>query len=82
MTDSESDATRTRLQRFLNMNRIPAARLETATGISRQGLRKIRRGRGDLRLSTALRILVGVRKITGRRVMLDEIFTLDPDAIE
>lgn len=68
----------TRLQAFLDANGIPAARLEAAAGMSRQHLRRIRLGQ-DIRLSTARRILHALRRITGRKVAVEEIFDFDSE---
>ena len=68
-----------RLQRWLEANGFTSARLEKATGMSRQSTTQIRRGR-DLRLTTMLRILRGCRALALRKVVMDEIFDLDPDS--
>lgn len=67
----------TRLQKFLNANGLTSVQLETATGISRPAMSRIRAG-GDVRRQTMLRILLGARKLAGRRVRMDEIFDLEP----
>jgi hypothetical protein len=38
------------------------------------------RGGRDLRLTTMLRILRGCRALASRKVVMDEIFDLDPDS--
>jgi predicted transcriptional regulator len=69
---------RTRLQAFLDANGFTSAQLEATTSIARQTMTRIRAGR-DLRLSTMLRILQGVRRIANWRVQIHEIFDVDPD---
>ena len=68
-----------RLQQWLNSNAYTSAQLERETGMSRQSTTQIRGGR-DLRLSTMLRILRGCRALALRKVVMDEIFDLDPDS--
>lgn len=38
------------------------------------------RGGGDVRRNTMLRILRGARELKGEKVMMDELFDLDPDS--
>jgi transcriptional regulator with XRE-family HTH domain len=68
-----------RLQQWLNAHGFSSAELERATGMSRQSTTQIRGGR-DLRLTTMLRILRGCRALASRKVVMDEIFDLDPDS--
>lgn len=68
-----------RLQQWLNANAYTSAQLERETGMSRQSTTQIRGGR-DLRLTTMLRILRGCRALALRKVVMDEIFDLDPDS--
>ena len=69
---------KTRLQEFLDRETLTSAQLEAATGISRQGMTKIRAGQ-DLRLRTMRRILDGARRLTGRNVRMEELFDLEPE---
>lgn len=69
---------KTRLQEFMDRERISSGRLEKASGIRRQSMREIRTGR-DIKLSTARRILHALRKLTGRKVAIEEIFDFDAD---
>jgi predicted transcriptional regulator len=78
---SKTASPTTRLQRFLQVNGLTSARLEKEIHMSRQSLTKIRGGH-DVRQGTMLRILRGCRALTGRKVLMDEIFDLDPDSPE
>jgi hypothetical protein len=68
----------TRLQRWLDENGFTSAQLETASGVGRQSMTKIRGG-GDVRRKTMIRILRGARKLKPGTTM-DELFDLDPDS--
>jgi hypothetical protein len=68
-----------RLQQWLDAQACTSAQLERETGMSRQSTTQIRGGR-DLRLTTMLRILRGCRTLAGRKVLMDEVFDLDPDS--
>lgn len=67
------------LQQWLDAHAYTSAQLERETGMSRQSTTQIRGGR-DLRLTTMLRILRGCRALAGRKVLMEEIFDLDPDS--
>src|SRR5437879_2790541 len=69
----------TPLQAFLDANGLTSVQVEAEAKISRQTMTKIRGGR-DVRRKTMLRILGAVRRLTGRKIKMQEIFNLDPDA--
>lgn len=69
---------KTHIPEFLKSEKLTSADLEGTSNISRESMRRYRDG-ADLRLSTALRILRGARRATGRRVQLSELWDLDPD---
>jgi predicted transcriptional regulator len=68
----------TRLQAFLETNHLRTADLVAKSGLSRQGVLRIRKG-SNLRLSTMRQVLAGVRLLTGRAVRMEEVFDLEPE---
>ncbi len=72
---------RTKIPEFLRKEGLTSDDLETASGTNRKTMTKYKRD-GNLRLTSMLRILCGARRLTARRVVMDELWELDPSAEE
>lgn len=75
----QAEPAATRLQQWLDDNGFTSAQLETATGLSRQAMTKIRAQVGDVRRTTMIRILDGACILANRKVRMDEIFDIEPE---
>jgi DNA-binding Xre family transcriptional regulator len=75
-TDSILSLAMTKLEEFLKANDVKPARLAREAGISRQQLLRIRFGKAEVKMKTALRIRDACGRLTSRRVNLGEIFDL------
>jgi transcriptional regulator with XRE-family HTH domain len=66
----------TRLQRWLDAHGFTSAQLESASGIVRQTMRRIRSGHGVTQ-KTMRRIRGGAETLAGHSVQMEELFDLD-----
>jgi len=64
----------TRLERFMRANKIKPQKLAREAGISRQQLARIRTGKADLRIMTALRIRDACGRLISRQISISDIF--------
>jgi transcriptional regulator with XRE-family HTH domain len=69
----------TRLKEWLAANGLTSAQLEREIHMTRQSMGRIKRGQ-DVRRRTMIRLLRGCRALAHRKVMMEEIFDLDPDS--
>ena len=71
---------KTLLQSFLDVHRIPSARIERRAKVSRRQMVRWRQeANPTIGLPQMIRVLRAVRDTTGKRVQMAELFELEPD---
>lgn len=74
-----SSTPRTRLDHFLEQNRIPPPALAESAGVPAATLDQLRREDGDPTLTVMRDLLHACRRITGRKVEMTDLFDLGED---
>lgn len=71
----------TKLERFIQKNRIRPAQLAKAAGVSRNRLHAVRVGQGSPRLDFMRKVAFGCQALLQRRVAIDDLFDLEPSPL-